>query len=365
MAGRSDLPPAARVPLLALGFVALVLGMAGGLARLGLPMEPQAAAAYHGALMVGGFFGTVIALERAVALGALWAYAAPLAAGMGALFLLVGRQAAGAGLLLLASVLLAAATLAVLARQRALFTVTLSLGALAWAAGNVLWLLGAPIATAVPWWIGFFVLTIAAERLELNRLLPPKPRAKALFVAIAALLLLGLGASLAWPQAGVLVLAAALAAMAVWLAINDIARRTVKGRGLPRYVAVSLLSGYAWLLAGALAIAAAGGLAGAGPLYDAALHAILLGFVFSMVFGHAPIIFPAVLRISIPYTAWLYAPLALLHVTLALRWAGDFGASPALARAGALGNASAVLLFVAVMAGTVILQRGLQRDRSA
>jgi hypothetical protein len=345
------------VPLLALGFAALLLGMGAGLARQGLDLAPGEAAAHHGALMVGGFFGTVISLERAVALGSLWAYAAPLAAALGALLLVTGSHAAGAALLLAAGVLLAAATMAVLAKQRALFTATLVLGSLAWVAGNLVWLLGGPVSAAVPWWMGFFVLTIAAERLELNRLLPPKPRARALFVAIVALIVLAMAASVAWPQAGVLALAAGLAAMAAWLLVNDIARRTVKGRGLPRYVAASLLAGYGWLLAGALAMAAAGGLAGAGPLYDAALHAILVGFVFSMVFGHAPIIFPAVLRVATPYTPWLYLPLALLHATLALRWAGDLAPAPPLALAGGLGNAGAVLLFIIVMAGSVLFAK--------
>lgn len=64
---------AVRLPLLALGMLALVAGVAGGLARLGgHALLPGAAAAWHGPLMVGAFFGTVIALERAVALGARW-----------------------------------------------------------------------------------------------------------------------------------------------------------------------------------------------------------------------------------------------------------------------------------------------------
>ena len=47
--------------------------------------------------------------------------------------------------------------------------------------------------------------------------------------------------------------------------------------------------------------AGGGGLAPGSPSYDAAVHALALGFVFSMVFGHAPIIFPAVLRVPVPY----------------------------------------------------------------
>ena len=46
-------------------------------------------------------------------------------------------------------------------------------------------------------------------------------------------------------------------------------------------------------------------------------------FVFAMVFGHAPIIFPAVLRVTVPYHPVFYAPLVLLQASLALRVAGD------------------------------------------
>jgi hypothetical protein len=57
--------------------------------------------------------------------------------------------------------------------------------------------------------------------------------------------------------------------------------------------------------------------------YDAAVHAITIGFVLSMVFGHAPIILPAVIGLRVSYTPIAYAPLALLHLSVILRLAGD------------------------------------------
>ena len=64
------LPPLARLPLLALGVIALVVGVLAGLARLGVavPAPMAAQAGVHGALMIAAFLGTVIGLERAVAL---------------------------------------------------------------------------------------------------------------------------------------------------------------------------------------------------------------------------------------------------------------------------------------------------------
>jgi hypothetical protein len=82
------------------------------------------------------------------------------------------------------------------------------------------------------------------------------------------------------------------------------------------------------------------------PSYDAALHALGLGFVFSMVFGHAPIIFPAVLRVNVPYHPTFYGPLALLHVSLIARLAGDASGQFAWTRAGGLLNALALAAFV-------------------
>jgi hypothetical protein len=84
-----------------------------------------------------------------------------------------------------------------------------------------------------------------------------------------------------------------------------------------------MLAGYVWLgTSGALWIAL-GLQVGSSLLYDAALHALFLGFVISMVMGHAPIILPAVLRIDLPYhrTAWI--PFALLHVSVAARVGAD------------------------------------------
>ena len=143
----------------------------------------------------------------------------------------------------------------------------------------------------------------------------------------------------------------------MWLGKQDIARRTVRGKGLTRFIAVCLLSGYVWLAVGGAVIVGAGGLAAGTPAYDAALHALALGFVFSMVFGHAPIIFPAVLRIRVPYHPSFYVPLALLHGSLLVRLAGDAAGDFAWTRAGGLGNAVALAAFIASTASAALRGR--------
>ena len=185
-------------------------------------------------------------------------------------------------------------------------------------------------------------------------LTPPSSAAARVFGAIVLGVLVALMAgSTAW---GPRLFGLALLALALWLLRQDIARRTVRQQGLTRFIAVCLLAGYAWLAFGGALIAAAG-LAPGGPAYDAALAALLLGFVFSMVFGHAPIIFPAVLRVNLAYHPVFYAPLALLHASLLLRVAGDAGAGHDWTRWGGLLSALALLAFIANTATAVLRGR--------
>ncbi|HET7364064.1 MAG TPA: hypothetical protein VFJ70_10905 [Burkholderiales bacterium] len=328
-----------RLAFLALGFVSLAFGIAGGLARVSAIDVRLSAVALHGALMVSAFFGTVISLERAVALGRVWGYAAPLCAGLGGLYLIGGAPNDGFIALTLGSAMLVAMSVAIVARQRSVEMATLLAGALAWLVGNASVFFGLPF---VPWWIAFFALTIAAERLELSRYRRRSAFARRAFIALAiGLLLTPLAPRL---LGGVLVL------LAAWLGAYDLARVTVRQSKLPRYAAVCLLAGYFWLGVGGTLLALT-------VAYDAALHAIFVGFVFSMVFGHAPIILPAVLGAAFPYRPILYLPLALLHVSLALRmWNTQLGA---------WGNAAAIALFVLTALALVILVDRRQGARAA
>jgi hypothetical protein len=360
----ADLRPAARLPLLALGMASLLCGVLAGLARLAwdVPAFAAAAAPWHGALMISGFLGTVISLERAVALGRRWAYMAPAAAAVSGAVALAGAPIVTAQILsVVAAATLTAASIQVLRRQWASFTATLAIASLCWLIGNLAWLGSGAITAAVPWWLAFLVLTIAGERLELTRFMPTPAGAQRQFFVIVGAILVGAAASLSFESAGAMLFAAGLSALAAWLLRYDIARRNLRQRGLPRFVAVCLLAGYAWLaFAGLLGLG--GALVPGHPWRDAMLHAVGLGFVFSMIFGHAPIIFPAVARVAIPYHPAFYLPLAALHASLALRVGGGLVDAFALRRAGGLINAVALLLFIAAMLTSVVRGR---RARSA
>jgi hypothetical protein len=345
-------PPALewrRLPVLGLSVVALLAGLTGALVLLGLPMPAGTLplAATHGVLMTLGFLGTLIALERAVALGRTWGYAAPVGAGLGAMALVLGLPVAlGAALLVVGGAAFVGMYVAFDRIEAALHTRVQAVGAAAWLVAALLWLDGRPVGTIVAWLAAFLVLTIVGERLELSRLGRPSRVAQRAFVAAAGVFCAGVAITLVAPDLGTRIGGAGLVALAAWLSRNDLARRTVRTPGVTRFIAVCLLVGYAWLAIGGAAWIWFGAVR-AGSAYDVMLHALFLGFVISMVFGHAPVILPAVLRIPLPYRPRFYAHLLLLHAGLLLRVVGgDLLGSTAAWQAGGVLNVTALLLFV-------------------
>jgi hypothetical protein len=338
-----------------MALVALLAGLWAGLLRLGLdvaPLRPELAG-LHGPLLVLGFLGTQIGLERAVALRRSWPYVAPAAAGAGALWLLVGLPAdAGRALLVAGGLALVAIFVVVHRIQPSWHNTVMGLGALAWAVGAIAWLAGLELVRVVPWLAAFLVLTIVGERLELSRMRRPPAAARRLLLVAVGVFCAGIALTLPWPGAGVRVAGVGLLAQAAWLARHDVARRTVRMPGVARYMAVALMAGYAWLAVGGVVWVAQGQLAGYGYGYDAMVHAIFLGFVFSMVFAHAPVIVPAVLGVALPYRRVLYAPLALLHAGLIVRLTGDATGDVGVWRWGGVLNETAIVLFLGVAAGS-------------
>jgi hypothetical protein len=338
-----------HLPLMLMGMLSLLAAFAGGLMRLGWGIPPAFVnlSVLHGPLMISGFLGTLISLERAVALKHRWTYLAPLLTGAGGIFLITGLHfPSGVILITLGSLSLVFIFVAIFRLQAALHTLIMGLGAFLWFAGNLLWLLGLPVYVVVLWWAGFLVLTIAGERLELSRMLQPSLGSRVSFLVTTLIILSGIVLAGFSFDAGIRLTGAGMIAVALWLFRYDIARRTVRQPGLPRFIALCLLSGYAWLSLSGLMALRYGGIVG-GARYDAILHSIFLGFVFVMIFGHAPIIFPAVLGVSISFKPRFYLHLILLHLTLIVRVAGDLTGWFPGRQWGGLLNVFAILLFFA------------------
>ncbi len=343
-----------RLPFLLPGALALLLGIDGGFQLMGLPAVPvsQRLPETHGPLLVLGFVGTLIALERAVALRRRLGFAAPALLGLGGLLLVASPVPlrGGQALLVAGSAAMALLYVWLWRRQRDDAVLVQALGAVMATGGAALWLGGVPVPRLLPWLAAFVVLTIAGERLELARLELLGTPAPARLVGVSVAVVIATAASLLWPAWGFPLLGLAVLALVGWLAAHDVTRRTIRGTGLPRFVAACLLAGYAWLgVAGVVWLLHGPSLEG--PAYDASVHAVFLGFTMSMIMAHAPVILPAVLRVRLPYHRVMYVPAALLHLSLLLRTAvGDARGLSGPREVGGALNGLALLLFVAVAA---------------
>ncbi len=324
--------------------LSLLAGLDAGLLLLEVPAPVGAAHLrdVHGPLMVLGFLGTLIALERAVALRRTAGYAAPALLGLGGLALAAGLpRTIGQVLLLDGAVALAAVLVALWRRRRDDPVVVEALGAVLAALAALLWV-RVDAAVVVPLLAGFVVLTIAAERVELARVHLPASAERTL-VAVAALVATAATAAVLLPDPGSRAFGLSLLVLVGWLAPRDVARHTIHAGGQARFSAAAMLAGYAWLAVAGLAWTLAG-VTTTPATHDVVVHTIFLGFVMSMVLAHAPVILPAVLRRPVPYRPLLWTPLLVLQAVLAARVLGDLSGRPVLAEVGGYGTAAALLL---------------------
>jgi hypothetical protein len=205
VAAMKTLPPRARLLLALLAVASLVCGVLSGLARLGLPMPDLIERLTWPARRADDrrFLRHRDRLRARGRTGRLWPFAAPLFSGLAGLALIAGVPLPLAPVLsCLAALVMSAACADVCLRQRAAHHVTLAVAAVAWLAGNVIWLLDGSVVTAVPLWTVFLLLTIAGERLELSRFLPTPPVARVLFAIIATAMLAGAATALVSESAG-------------------------------------------------------------------------------------------------------------------------------------------------------------------
>ncbi|MBE7411161.1 MAG: hypothetical protein L6Q54_00260 [Leptospiraceae bacterium] len=333
-----------NVFLVFFGFFVLFLGVIGGLSRIGVLQISNNFHwnDMHGPLMVSGFLGIVISLERAVALNKYWGYFSPVFSILGAVFLAFDVLS-----LPIASVFFAIGNLFLVGIflyflkihfDRNL--VFMAIGAFFFFLGNLYLIFGNSIYVAVSFWIVFLILTIVAERLELSSFLV---RSKNQILLLWILLfLVGIFSFL---KTGGVFFGAAILGVALWLAFNDIARRTVQKTGLARFSAFSLLIGYVWLgVSGVLFILMQD--LKPGYYYDSVVHSFFLGFIMLMIFGHAPIIFPSVLGVGFVYSPIFYIHVLVMNFALVLRVYGNLTGNFSLRVFGGIGNSISIGLFL-------------------
>lgn len=344
--------------LLPVVILSLLTAIWAGWLRLGWTLPVTAAAAQHGALMVGSFLASLIFLERAVTFKNKWVLLLPAVNAGSGLFFLIQQPELAQWCLVLGSFGFVAMCGYFIYRYRELYYYVFFGGAGALFIGNFLLLQTGFYPQAVTWWMAFLLFTIVAERLELSRFLALTKWKQTWLVAALSVTFL----SLFIPENfwGEAIFATSLILIALWLLKYDMARRSIKVPGQHRYSALLLITGYVWLLLTAVLTFSKAHIAFA---YDAVLHSFFIGFVFSMIFSHAPIILPAVLKWPIKiYKPVLYVWFVLLQASLIVRIAGDVLGNIALRSWGGLLNGITMLLFFITIA--FIVQQGLRKRKS-
>lgn len=302
-------------------FLNLVFGVLAGFGRLGMAFVVPEIIVHHGAVMVGGFLGTLISLEKVIPLKKKSLLAVPLLSGMALLVFFLEQFEAGVIMLIASSAGLVLTHAIYLYRQKEYFQYLMLGGALCWFTGNVMLLNQRFYPAAFPWWMGFLLFTIVSERLELSKFLPVPARSKVVLLAFLVLFFVGLVIPFHGP--GTWFSGIALILISLWLMRYDIIRVNLRKEGLPRFSGYALTFGYTALLMDGIFLIAFPEVVYA---YDAIVHTFFLGFVFCMIFAHGPIILPGVLGLTVrPYHAFLYVPLVTLVCSVLVRVFADAG----------------------------------------
>ncbi|MBX3312560.1 MAG: hypothetical protein KF916_06720 [Microbacteriaceae bacterium] len=349
--------PSWRIGWLIPAGVALIIGLDAGLLLLGVPAPITMARLpiVHGMLLTLGFVATLISLERATALGRWYGFIAPAILGLGGILLIVDPVPLQIAKIVLT---IGAATFTLLyiplwMRQYDAPLLTQLLAAGLATIGALIWINQTSMLRVIPWLIAFLVLTIAAERVELARIsMGPNAGIRALTHAWA--FTISLLVSLVYQGIGLMLFGLSMLSLAIWLIMHDVARNTIKQSGVTRYMAACILFGYVWLLVAAAILLFE--VPESQEAYDAVVHAIFLGYTFSMIMAHANTILPAVLKIDLPYRAAFWAPIVLLQIALIVRiWIGDGLGLQAGWQIGGVLGVIAILLFAITAVTSAII----------
>lgn len=372
-------PPLAywRLLLMLGAALSLIVGLNAGLFRLGAHslIDEANLGNLHGPLMIFGFLGTVIGLERAVALQTdrkrIWPYVAPLLAIAGSISAILtargnfpeltaltaanlwnGQRALSSALWAAAMLTLLGIYLFVATRRQLTAPVLIEiLSAAVGLVGVLLWGRGYDIGAIVHWWLAFIILTIVAERLELAHIVFQGKGLDTRIVAESAAFTLTLTVAMLLPPFGFPLMGFALFVLVTDVAWHDVASKLVRSTGLPRFSAAAMLAAYAYAAIAALTWVFIPHEA-SGYAYDLTVHSITIGFTLSMIVAHAPVIMPAVIRRDIPYHPIMWLILAAIHVALLVR---IFGATHSLDYVWRVGGSLGVTTLLAFALTTVVL----------
>ena len=348
-----------RTSILLLIPVLLAVALYSAVARIGWNLPLPALPVNHGFLMVSGLFGTLISLERTFPLTQKLWLSIPLLSSIAAVWVVIDHRTEAYALQVVASVLLSFLYLKQWYRFREVFLLGLVLSGLCWAMSGVVLLMGQSYPAASMWYILFLLFTITSERLELSKFIATPGWAKPLLLLIFALLFLVQALPFHWGSnhySGIFI-----AGIAYWLLSFDIVNINLRKKGFFYYTGSTLYGGYLWLMLSGVLMAL--------PLnsfyhYDAVLHSFFIGFVFMMLYAHAPIIFPALVGITAkPFHKFLYFPVAATHLLLLIRIYADYTGNFELRKWTGILQVAIMLSFFGGFAVLMLKERSRSRKR--
>lgn len=339
-----------RFPIILFAFLCLLAGILTGLTRIGWPIAVSPANAHHGSIMVSGFLGTLIILEKIIPHKQNILLLIPGANALSVPLFFFGYPDLSVVILLLSSTALAITFAYYYFIQRTIIYTLMFIGALCWLTGNIMLTAKWFYPLAFPWWAAFALFIISAERIELMKFLPVSKISMKLFAG--ALLVFPAGVLLSFHGLGGILCGSSLITVSLWLLRNDLIGINLRKEGIQRFVAISLLTGYMSLLLTGIFVFI---LPDQWLTYDAIVHCFFLGFVFSMIFAHGPIILPGVIGAAItPFSRILYLWLTALHISWIMRVFADIAMEMELRKISGLLSAIAIVGYFITLAMTTI-----------
>ncbi len=328
-----------RIPalLLPLTVLSLIFGTVTGWQRLSLPVLEQLPDSNHGAVMVSCFLGGLVMLERAVSLKNAWAFTGPVVCILSLFCFLTSHALAGwIGITLAASAYMIILIAEYFKSHESGLLIT-SLGGFCLLTGNAVLLFRELYPLSVHWWIGFLLFTILGQRLAISGNIKKRNTVNLTLVSLVFFSLF-----LPFHSYGAGIFGASMVLLALWLIFSE--NYSGEADRYRRYMNLGLRMAFGWLLVTGILFLSGG------YYYDAQLHAFFIGFVFSMIFTHAPLMVQRVTRTGVN----LYRPvhlfwLLLLQASLILRITGNISGMERLVQWGGLANGIVILLFLLTM----------------
>jgi len=275
------------IPLI---FLVLLGGVFGGFVRIGwLQYSLQGISVSHGLLMTGAFMGSLISLERNMAMRSPWWGMVPFVCISSTIFFYLGELSIGLMALLTASTGLAIMLYLQLASHFKIGKCLMFIGALSWLMGNIMVYKSNMIPMGSIWWEAFILFTILGERIELGEIGIKFIGETLLFWLFLGLFIVGM--VLPFHGIGPFIMGCSIIGIGLWFLVKDRKSMVFSRNGRNQFNSMAILLGYIWLIVHGLWMI----LGRDQPFfYDVMVHSFFLGFAFSMIWGHVSSLFPMI-----------------------------------------------------------------------